>query len=163
MSHPIAPPIVLHMLHDKGETDTGLAFDGFTPHFDETCNRRVPLDFNLPGEPAIIYSRVAGVSKRYATLQLDCFRFAKRLSLIPEPTNPADEKAIMVTCEPHGKEHHIGYLPSEVAAAVPNVARGGIGAAVIVQVFTKDKQRVGIRIVGSLGRPVEARPVRREV
>jgi len=70
--------------------------------------------------------------------------------LMPEPTNPADSNAVRVVVKSEETWTVVGYMPAGLVTDSTKVAPGG--AAMIVQAFSRNGQRVGLRIVGTFGR-----------
>jgi hypothetical protein len=159
---PSASPLTIHLMVDEGTFDEGtgdVSFDGFWPYLDLGCTRRMPFDELCPDEPRVFYSNVAGVSFHAGQLQLSCFDVGQVVALVPEPTNTADTNAIQVVGSIGKRMYPTGYVPAPIARQLAGVAQGQTGQGIVVQTFSKGGARVGLRIVGSFGRVLQAKSV----
>lgn len=149
----------VYLITDEAETASGLVCEGCEPFRDKTGGRMLGLDEFVPDAPGVFYARVAGVGHHAANIQHACFSPGSKLVLLPEPDNPADPNAVQVIALDGTIRRLAGYLPATLASALPKSLRCGGGNAVVVQTFSKGGRRVGLRIVGTFGRPLAVESV----
>jgi hypothetical protein len=131
-----------------------VVMEGFFPYHDPQFTHRVPEDDEACTSEGVFYCRLVGGTFHQADLQRPEFAVGSLVLIVPERSNPTDPHALMVHAYAKGRTSlSAGHIPRNLAAALaPLIPKDGGGLGVITQTVTKAGTRIGLRIIGSVGR-----------
>ncbi len=144
-----------------GDDGAVVTYEGFEPYLDPACTDHLPVDQQCYHEPRIFHCRVAGtVAHHQGDVQRPCFEIGGKVAFIAERNNTVDPNALLVVDDPAAR-FRAGYVPRDMAAVLhPWVTTHG-GGGVVIKTYEKHGRRIGLRIIGSLNRPMLIESVNR--
>ena len=102
--------------------------------------------WSLPVSQGLYAFDVAGTSYRKEALQSSAFNPGKRLTILPDPANPVDPKALAVWDS--SRKFHIGFVPKECSFKLKKRMTEEEGFTYIsMWESRKGKVRVGLRVL----------------
>ena len=96
----------------------------------------------------IWFTRIAGMPHHEDSQRPECAP-GRPVTLVPEPTNPADKNAIAV----YANRRLVGYVPRSAAKRLAPLLSGRRVEAQITTCYSEGGERIGAHMIFSLGTP----------
>ncbi len=146
--------VYFHTVSDEYDFRDGdhVTMAGFHPFHDTTCLDPVEETIEAPSAEGIFYFRLAGGTFHRADLERPEFEVGALVRISHDDTIPGHPNALRV-CSLDSR-YTAGFLPHALGEKMaPHLPAGFSRQGVVLQtVVRRDGSRIGLRIIGSVGR-----------
>ena len=164
---PLAGDAITIYLADDGRAfdpneNVHITIEGYSPYLHEELT--IPLEENQEGLAAdrIVYSRIVGGTHHEVDLNNAVFDVGSEIGVVHEAANSHDPNAMAVCRISNKTIYTAGYLPRTLAGVLaPLVPPGDPFNAAVIETVARGGKRIGLKIVGTVGRDMVVKSVSR--